>query len=202
MGLFKEIHCASCGKKTNLIQRTRLKDDQYVCSECTSNIPSFVKHGLSEHYTYADFQKLKEYIEYSGRYIGMKFHETHHYESLHLDANNGYFYFDHGFMSKPFYLQVENVVGIDLIFEPEVYKEGIFTEKVKGDVKMVLGVSGPHIVHTETVAFGTKGNAKLKKGIFKDKVEYENPKGMDEFIAAFQETHERFEYVTENRFQF
>ena len=185
MGLFKEINCACCGKKTNMLKRTRLKDDQYVCSDCTSNVPGYIKDNFGKLYDYERFVKLKEYIEYSGRQLGLRFHETNKYETLHLDANNGYLYFDYGFSSKPLYLNVREIDTLELVFEPETYKEGVFTEKVKGDVKMVIGVVNPPFVHTEVIKYGAKADARKKIGLFKDKVEYENPKGMDEFLAAF-----------------
>lgn len=185
MGLFKEIHCACCGKKTNLIQRTRLKDDQYVCSECTANIPGYIKSGLGKYYTYEQFTKLKEYIEYSNRYLALKFRETHYYETVHLDAVNGIMYYDHGITAKPLYLEIKNVETFELDFTPETYKEGVFTEKVKGDVKMHMACQNPIFDFTETIRYGAKGDARLKKGLFKDKLEYENPKGMDDLVAAF-----------------
>lgn len=41
---------------------------------------------------------------------------------------------------------------------------------------------------------GVKAEATLKVGVFSDKVKYGNPKGMDEFMAAFGLAHETFLY--------
>jgi hypothetical protein len=193
MALFKEINCVHCGKKTTPIIRTRLKDDTYVCNTCKSTIPTYIRNCL-DNYDRDDFEWLVRYMAFSNEKISKVFKQTHHYECLHLDATHGYFYISGSMLTDRLYLQIEDVESITLEYVPEVVKEGFLTDKVKGDVMMKLEVNAPHFRLSKKIASGVKAEANLKKGVFSNKVKYENPKGMDAFIAQFQDTYNRFLY--------
>lgn len=92
MGLFKDIFCAKCGKKTRLLTRTRLADDNYLCSECTSMIPSYMVDSVCKLYSYEVYNNLIEYIDYSNIALRPIFQETHTYYNLHIDIDHGLFY--------------------------------------------------------------------------------------------------------------
>lgn len=203
MGLFKEIHCDHCGEKTNVITRTKLKDGKYICSKCTSMVPHYIKTHLWN-YEYNDFVKLRQFINYSEQTASKLFKETHAFLSLHLDSEHGLFYFAPGLLSTPFYFQVEDVESISLEYDPDKFKEGFFSDKVTGTVKLKLKMRHPYLDYEKELASGVKASAHLKQGVFKDKVEYDNPKGMDEFIAQFQDAYTRFAYRIDrsDRFEF
>ena len=88
MGLFKEIYCSDCGKKAGLLTRTKLSDGKYLCSACTSNIPSYVMESVSGNYDFDNYKDLKGYIQYSNENLKPKFKETASYEKLHIDEDN------------------------------------------------------------------------------------------------------------------
>lgn len=203
MGLFKEILCDHCGEKTNIVTRSKLKDGKYICSKCTSMVPHYIKVHLWN-YEYKDFVKLKQYINYSEHTASRVFKETHSFLSLHLDSENGLFYFTQGLMSTPVYFQVEDVESISLEYDPDKFKEGVFSDKVTGKVTLKLKMVHPYFSYEKDLANGVKASAHLKQGVFKDKVEYDNPKGMDEFIAQFQDAYTQFLYTIDrsNRFDF
>lgn len=202
MALFKEKYCAKCGKKTNMMMRTTLGDKTCVCDDCTTSIPTYIKNGLKS-YNYEAFEELLEYAQYSQSRIKPEFHQTHAFKSIHLDATHGYFYINEGMLSTPLYLQIEEVDVFDLEYDPEKFKGGTFSNTVSGPVKMTLKMVNPHVDYTTELASNVKSQAVLKKGIFKDSVQYNNPKGMDEFLLAFEEAQDVFlQADTRNRFHF
>ena len=52
MGLFKEIYCADCGAKTNVLTRTKLRDKKYLCSKCSMKIPYYMISTFTASYTF------------------------------------------------------------------------------------------------------------------------------------------------------
>lgn len=179
MALFKEIHCKHCDKKTNLLTRIKLADDSYICSVCKAGIPNYIH--LSD-YTYDGFLALKAYLEESEIQLKRVFRETHSYMGIHLDAEHGLFYV--GDWGKHLYLKLENLEDFDLDFVADEYKEGIFSEKVTGKVGLNMKMQFPYFYKEEVLATGVKASARTK-GIFGNKVEYENPKGMNDFLHSF-----------------
>lgn len=181
MGLFKEINCRECGEKTSLLNRKVLKNKEYVCSKCTKNIPAMIKEWLSE-YSYEDYLELKEYIKYSESVLNRVFRATHHYQNLQLDQDNGLFYLDDEFPKV--YLQVGNIENFSLIFDPEKLKEGILTDKVKGKVSLELEMRKPYFKYNKVIDMFAK--AECDVNLLRTKVKYKNPKNMDKFIEAMQ----------------
>lgn len=191
MGLFKEHACACCGKKTNMMTRSKLKDGNYVCFDCKPLIPNYVLNCLNE-YDLEDFHELKKYVVHSDTVLRAKFKQTHSFHSIHLDANNGLFYIDGGALDKKLYLKAEEVFTLTLSFEPEKYKEGVFTEKVKGKITMTLDVLNPSFRYETVIATGVWANAHMK-GLLSKKIIYDNPKGMDEFLEVFKQVSDKFQ---------
>ncbi len=131
MGLFKEIYCSDCGKKVGLLTRTKLRDGKYLCSDCTSNISSYVMESVSENYDFEDYKDLKEeYIQYSNENLKPKFKETASYEKIHIDEDNLIFYISPGFLGEPLYLEFANILSFDMDYQAETVKEGIIGDKV------------------------------------------------------------------------
>ncbi len=179
MGLFKEIHCAHCGKKTNLVMRKRLKDDQYVCSSCTAGIPSYIN---LDDYDYPAFQELKAYLAESENELKKMFRENHEYSQIHLDTEHSLFYV--GEFGKHLYLKLENLEEFELEFIPDQVKEGFLNAKVTGKVMLRMKMAEPYFFKEEVLDYAAKASAEVK-GIFNKKAVYSNPKGMDEFLQFF-----------------
>ncbi len=184
MGIFKEINCAYCGQKTSFLTRMKLHDGNYLCSTCASKIPSFMKESVKSHYDLDDYRTLLGYIDYSVRELRPCFHETHCYYSIHIDTENKLFYLGYDMNEKTVFFNFHSIEDFDLAFKAEVLKEGALGDKVKGEVLFVLKVNAPYFYHEEILDYSAK--AKAKKKFLSNRVEYDNPKGMDEFLLFFQ----------------
>lgn len=181
MGLFKEIYCAHCGKKTGLLTRKKLRDEQYVCSNCMSSMPRCIKESLDEG-DYENFKRVKEYISYSNNELSKIFRKTHSFYSLHIDTAHKLFYFD---TDHPrVYYQMEQLSEFDLDFVADEVKEGFLSDKVTGKILITIKVDHPNWYKSDV--FESYVNAKANvKGIYNKRAIYENPKGMDEFLYHF-----------------
>ena len=184
MGIFKEINCACCGKKTNLLTRMKLQDGNYLCSECAAKIPSFLKDSVKSHYDLEDYHSFLAYIEYSNKELRPRFHETHWYYSIHIDTENKIFYLGYDINEKTVFFNFHNIEAFNLVFNAEEFKEGVLGDKVKGELALILKMNNPYFYHEEILDYSAK--AKAKKKLLSNKVEYDNPKGMDEFLLFFQ----------------
>lgn len=184
MSFFKETYCAECGKKTHLLTRTKLCDGNYLCSECTSVIPSYMMNSFCEKYTLEGYRDFEEYIKYSNEYLRSLFHETHSFHSLHIDTENLLFYIGYEIDSETIFLNFKNVTRFDMLFIAEDYKDGILGTKVNGKIMLELGMDCPYLYHEEILTKNAK--AKAKKSLFGNKIEYDNPDGMDDFMFYFQ----------------
>lgn len=184
MGIFKEINCASCGKKTNILTRTKLHDGHYLCGECLSKIPSHMKDSVKKHYDLENYRGFLDYKDYSDRELRPQFHETQSYYSVHIDTESRLLYLGYDINDKTIFYHFHNVEEFNLIFNAEEYKEGMLGDKVKGELLLVLKVNTPYFYHEEILDYSAK--ARAKKKLLSNKVEYENPRGMDEFLLYFQ----------------
>ena len=184
MGIFKEINCAFCGKKTGLLTRMKLQDGNYLCGDCVSKIPSYMKDSVKKYYDMEDYRAFLNYKDYSDRELRPRFHETHSYYTIHIDTENKIFYLDYDINEKTVFFNFYTIDDFDLVFKAEEFKEGMLGDKVKGEVLLVLKVNAPYFYHEEILDYSAK--AKAKKKLLSNRVEYENPKGMDEFMMYFQ----------------
>ena len=184
MGIFKEINCAYCGEKTSTFTRLKLHNGNYLCLNCASKIPSFMKKTVKAHYNLVNYRNFLEYINYSNNELRPQCRETHHYYSIHIDTENRIFYLGYDINEKTVFFNFHNIEDFDLIFKAEEFKEGMLGDKVKGELLLILKMNLPYFYHEEILDYSAK--AKAKKKLLSNKVEYENPKGMDEFLLFFQ----------------
>ena len=182
MGLFNEIKCVNCGKKTGMMTRTKLSDGQYICSKCTSGLPVSISSRLNE-YDYDGFKRLQEYMEYSNNELSKIFRENHSFYSIHIDTEHRLFYLD-GDHPRVYY-KFEEVSEYDMEFIADEVKEGFLNTKVNGNIYYKIKVDFPSVFKEEALAKNVKAKAEVKTGLFKDKVKYDNPKGMNEFNLHF-----------------
>lgn len=182
MALFKEIPCAHCGGKTNLITRSKLSNEQYVCSKCTSNIPGAITSCLRD-YNYEDFLNLKAYMEESKTQLEKVFQENHSFYGIHIDTEHELFYLDSLYPRT--YLKFEDLSECSLEFIADEAKDGILGVKVTGKIFFKIKMSNPYFFKEEILKDGVKATARVEKGLFKNTVKYDNPKGMDDFIHFF-----------------
>ena len=188
MELFKEINCAYCGQKAGLLTRTKLCDGNYLCSQCTSIIPSFMRDSFYQKYTLENYNEFKEYLKYSDRYLRPKFHETHSFYAIHLDTENFLFYIGYEIKPGTVFLSIQNISRFNIIFKAENYKDGLLGTKVNGKIMFELGMNNPCFYHEEILDHSAK--TKAKKTFFGNNIEYENPEGMDDFLYYFNHARE------------
>ena len=184
MGLFKEIYCADCGAKTNVLTRTKLRDKKYLCSKCSMKIPYYMISTFTASYTFDLYNHFKEYIDYSNKYLRPMFMETNSFYELHLDTIHMLLYIGSGITNDTVFFHLRNIEDYTLEFDPDEYKEGVFTERVKGNVTATIKMTDPPFLYHNKLAGGVKANA--SKSLFGSTVKYDNPKGMDEFDSALR----------------
>lgn len=193
MALFEKT-CACCGKSANVLTRTTLTDGKTLCSKCLSAVPSYLHEGIKGS-TLDAYQEIRKYLAYANQTIKPRFKQTHKYLGLSLDANSGYLCVNSlasHFAMEPLYLQVEDIVDLDLLYDPETYKDGFFAESVNGDVNIALETCYPGLEFQAVLKKNVKADAHKRAGLFKDKVKYQNPNGQDAFMDQFFATRLNF----------
>ena len=189
MGLFKEIKCAKCNNICKMLTRTKLKDGNYLCWNCTKRIPEYMMNSISNAYTLEDYNQLLNYIEYSDNTLNETFTETQCYCDIHLDSEHGLLFIGNPYSDTKIIWELHRIESFELVFSPEKYKEGMLGDVVTGKILFQIKVQYPYFYHEKIVKKGVK--AKAKTTFFKTKVEYENSKGMDEFLLHFQIAYEK-----------
>ena len=183
MGIFKDVYCAVCGEKTKLLTRTRLNDGNYLCSKCTECVPSYMNESLVNHYDLENFQGFQRYVAYSDSVLRPMFAEMHKYYCLHIDTENEIFYIGDRLDDKTLFFQFDQLEDFDLVYHAEEFKEGMVGDKVFGRLLLKIKMGYPYFYYEKQL--DTHVKAKAKKSFFGSKVDYENPKGMDEFLMYF-----------------
>lgn len=197
MGLFKEIKCAKCNKICKMLTRTKLKDGNYLCWDCIRRIPEYMMNSISNAYTLEDYEQLLDYIEYSDNTLNGIFSETQCYCDVHLDSEHGLLFIGNPYSDSKIIWELHRIEAFELVFSPEKYKEGMLSDVVTGKILFQIKVRYPYFYYEKIVKNGVK--AKAKTTFFKTKVEYENPKGMDEFLLHFQMAYEKSILIEEAR---
>lgn len=187
MGLFKDVYCAECGKKTGLLSRTKLVDGNYLCSECTKRIPVYMQDSFGQYYTLPDYRQFKDYIEYSDEALRPLFHQTHQFYDIHIDTENNLFYIGGFLKNDTVILRFRHIEDFDLIFSVEDFKEGALGDKVTGKILFKIKMNEPLFFYETILMYGAK--AKAKKTFFGSEIKYENPNGMDNFLLFFNSAY-------------
>ena len=183
MGIFTDIYCAECEEKTKMFLRTKLLDGTYVCSKCTKFVPPYMRESFYSSYDLDDFRALRRYAEFSDMVLRPMFHETHKYYSIHVDAEHKIFFIGDRINDETLFLRFEQLDEFDLVYHADEYKEGMASDKVYGRILLKVKMDYPYFYHEEILDQHVK--SKAKKALFGTQVEYENPKGMDEFLLQF-----------------
>ena len=186
MALFQEINCTHCGKKTNMLTRTKLSDGKHICSKCKSTLPGEFSASL-HHYNYEEFKMLLAYVEDMRKNLRNIFRETHNFYGIHIDTEHGLFYIG---SCKSAIFKFENLEDFDLEYEPEELKEGFFSTTVTGKLLIRVKVTFPYYFRENVLEDCVSASADVKVGLLKNKAVYNNPKGMDEFLHYFYKAWE------------
>lgn len=186
MALFQKVSCAECGKQFGGLLKTKLKDGEYLCSDCMRIVPTFMHNTFFASYTLEGFRALKSYVEISNQEFKPRFSETASYYSIHIDEDSALFYLGKKISEDTIFFKFSNVDSFDLDFNAKELKEGILGDKVTGDILFELEMAVPRFEHEEKLSTGVK--TKARKKFFGTKVVYDPPEGMLEFSARFQNT--------------
>ncbi len=190
--------CAECGKKTNILTRTELSDENYLCSDCSDYVPYYMLNSVSGNYTLSDFREFKNYMNTTNKDLKARFRETKSFYNLHLDSENRIFYIGSKIKENTVFMRLFDIEEFDLIFSPNKIKEGMLGDKVYGKIILQIKSGYPYFYHEEVLAEDVKSSATKK--LFGTKVEYENPPDMDDFITFFFLTQEKALDEELNRF--
>jgi len=182
MALFKEINCVECGNKTSVMTRRKLCGDQYLCASCVRKLPVYLMDDIDKR-DLEWYHETVSYIETTNQELKEMFHETHNFQGIHLDMENKIFYVDEGLLEEPLFLEFKNLTDFKLFFNPGEFKDGMLESKVTGTLVMILDMNKPVFMRTKKISSNVKAPAKKK--MFGTKIEYSNPKGMDEFLLYF-----------------
>lgn len=178
MALFKEKLCTHCGKKTNMLTRIKLENDEYICGKCVDKMPSEMSEELTGR-PYGDFFYLRNYVDEVNPVLAKRFRETHKFHGIHLDTAHDLFYLDG--LYPTIYFQLKDLDEFELEFTPDEVKDGFLGAKVTGKIYLRVRIEELLLFVDKVIAKDVKASAKIG-GVVSKKVTYENPKGMDEFI--------------------
>lgn len=185
MGLFKEINCADCGEKTNLISRMKLADGNYICSKCKKAIPQFIEKYATENYSFSDYKHVKEWAPASVEKYGACFKTTDLYGPIDIDKEHGLFKIDQSIFGgkRAPVLKFEDVVDFDFEFNAKEYKEGMLGGKVTGEALFSIAMREP--VFRYKAVIDNAATTYAKKSFFGNKVTYDHPKRLQDFEYEF-----------------
>ena len=197
MGLFDAKFCVECGAKTNVLTRYHLADDKYLCSKCGKIIPDCMHSTFIKKYSYEDYRSFKDYVEYSNKCLRPQFMETAKYYTIHIDQSHRIFYIGNHVDENTVFFHFYSVSQFDLLFVAGELKEGLLGDKVEGEILFQIEIEDPYFYYQDKLDKYAK--ARAKKKMFGTKYTYENPDGMDEFVAIFRHTWDlsREEYEEE-----
>lgn len=186
MALFKEIKCVHCGKKTGMLSRTQLMNGEYVCSDCITGFPAETVALLHKCANGEEFAKLRYFFDDLNKKREKIFKETARYKCVHLDAEGSLFYLDD--VRPRIYFSMYDMEEFELSFRPVTVKEGFLNDKVTGDVHLTVKSRYPLFVRQNIIAKDVKTTGEIK-GMIKKRVEWENPKGINEINACYHEAN-------------
>lgn len=182
MGIFKEEKCVHCGKKAGRVLRQKLKTGEYICGDCWHGMTVSMLSSL-RNCDYEGFLRLLDYVDYSNNELSKMFKENHSYQGIHIDTENRLFWLEGD--NPRIYYKFEEITEFDMQFVADEAKDGLLGAKVTGKIYLNLRLGFPEICKEEVLAKNVKAKAKVKEGLFKSKIIYDNPKGMDDFLIYF-----------------
>ena len=165
--LFKDVDCADCGKKAGFFSRTQLADGNYLCSDCTSRIPTYMWDSFRHNYELEDCLELKEYFQYSDDVLRPMFRETHKYYNVHIDTENRLMYIGSAIDARTVFFHLRNVDEFSLTFSAEEFKEGVLNDKVTGKILLGIKMGTPGFYYEKII--DRKAKAKAKKKLLRKK---------------------------------
>ena len=198
MGLFdkKDPMCIECGKKTNVLNRTVLRDNTCLCGNCAKIIPFELHDNAKKYWDSSNWGMVKDWLTNVQAEYHAKFKETHKYYEIHLDAVNGLFYFG-GKKLKPenTIYNIKDTTFYCFFFVPEEVKEKLFSTVAKGKTKMAFAQKNPTMTVNHELCLYAEADVE-QQGILLKKMVYKNPYDLEKFEDAFENVYvTRSEYI-------
>lgn len=188
VGLFRKPgECRHCGK---LLKGTEQQvfgpgSALVLCSECSGRIhPQLMKYARKSwsYPDYTDYLAWEEETENERKQFDPDF-SYGFVNELMIDTERGLFSIGSG-RKGGMVFRFADLTDYELNFKPEEVKEGLLTDKVKGNEFVAVELSRPNVYLEEIVKTGVKLGLK-KKGILSNKYEYELSDKFMEVIRAF-----------------
>ena len=180
---FREVYCSHCGAKGKVMLFKKLKDDSLICKTCSGVIPYELREtafgGILQ-----DYLDAKAYVERSKKEFEPVFKNDAGYHHFEVDSRHGLF----RIAGKELIFEISNIEFYSFVFKGEELKEGFFSDKVKGDVHLLLSTKAPFVTYDETVAYSVK--AKAHKKFLSNTYIYDNPAELDEFLLRFERLYQ------------
>ncbi|MBQ8794057.1 MAG: hypothetical protein IJZ63_04880 [Clostridia bacterium] len=191
----QEVTCANCGKTGKIMFFSKLKDENRICSACKGTIPYEFDFKAKES-TLEDFKELYDFMQYTNNELEPIFDpdDDYSYGSFEVDPVHYLCRVDGSFV-----FEISNIMVYNFVYQPEEFKDGVFSSKVKGDVHMTgLILRNPAgSFGDKVIKHGAKGKAEKK--VFSSTITYQNPKDMDEFMFKFDSLWSKFESEREEK---
>ncbi len=187
MAIFNKQICTHCGKAANILTRRKLKDGQYICSECSKKCPSFFITYCLDRLTYSQYVEYLQHREENRKKLE-EFNVTDvYFDRVYVDMDKGWMIFgQYGdkfrnkaeMLSKnPDIFDVSKMIYANLLYIPKDVKEGFFNDKACMDVKLVIAFDDPWypVSFAETVMYDYRAKIEGKKMFSSDLIIELNP---------------------------
>ena len=188
---FKEVYCSHCGAKGKVMFFKKLKDTSVLCNTCTAAIPTELRNAAFGG-NLQDYVDAREYTIRSKKELEPVFRNDAGYHEFEVDSVHRLF----RVAGSKLVFELHNIEFYSFVFKAEELKEGFLSDKVKGDVHLLLSTKEPFATYDETIAYGVK--TKAEKKFLSNTYLYDNPKELDAFLAKFEMLCERAKKEKEN----
>ena len=185
----QEVTCANCGKTGKIMFFSKLKDENRICSACKGTIPYEFDFKAKES-TLEDFKELYDFMQYTNNELEPIFDpdDDYSYGSFEVDPVHYLCRVDGSFV-----FEISNIMLYNIVFKAEVFKDGIFSSKVKGDVYLTSLILRNPVGSFDEVMIKSGAKGKAEKKLFSSTITYQNPKDLDLFLMNFESLWSKFE---------
>lgn len=178
-------NCNYCNKQLGLFNRHQLIDGNCLCNNCISMIPSQLRKFALSTWNFDTFKNQLSYFEKLPELRDI-FQETHKYGMIHLDSIHGLFWLENGFvfLENALIFDLKYVKDFDFTFVGMQLKEGIFSDKVKGEVYFTINSYLPF--YSDNISVGEDKASATVSGVFNKQVYYDLPEKVKRFSDTLQ----------------
>ena len=188
MGVFRKPgECQCCGKTLKGTEQQVFHGNTpfILCKECADKIHPQVLDYAKKNWSYTDYTDYMAWEEATKEERSQFDPDTEYGYGceLKIDTERGLFSLGSG-KKGGLVFRFSDLTDYELNFKPEEVKEGLLSDKVKGNEFVMVELDTPRVYLEEVINYGVKLKLR-KKGILSTKYEYELSDGFMEAIRAF-----------------